>query len=120
MPTLHAALAFAERHRVAVRVTEDLHFDVTRRFEVALEVDATITECGQSAIGAGLRGALELGELAHDLHADAATARGGFDQQRQTDAFGFCLQGQRCPSDRPAAHCPEAETRPRCARPGEP
>ena len=70
MPPLHAALPFAESHSVPVRVAEHLHFDVTRAFEVTLEVDTTISEGGKTAIGTGLRSALELAELAHDLHAD--------------------------------------------------
>src|SRR5207247_7659874 len=87
MPALHAALTLTERDRVSVRVAEHLHLDVTRAFEVTLEVDATITERGESAISAGLGGALEVATVAHDLHADAAATRCGLDQHRQANAL---------------------------------
>src|SRR5450432_3749144 len=75
-----------------MRVAEHLHLDVPRLLHVALEVDAPVTESLCAAVGAGLGGAIELGKLTHDLHADAAAAGCSFDQQRQADALCFRVQ----------------------------
>src|SRR5436853_235642 len=54
MPTLDAALALAERIRVAVRVGEDLHLDVPRLRDVALEIDPRVGEARLAAVRAAL------------------------------------------------------------------
>ena len=46
MAALDRALPLAEVHDIAVRIAEDLHLDVPRLGEVALEEDSGITEGG--------------------------------------------------------------------------
>ena len=85
MSALHAALALAERKRVAVRVAEHLHLDVARLVDVALEIDARVGEGRLAAVRAALERALDALPRQHDLHADATTAADGLDDDRIAD-----------------------------------
>ena len=71
-----------------MRVPEDLHLDVPRRREVALEVDRVAAEGGAGAVGAGAEGLLQLGLGAGHGHADAAATAGRLHQHREADALG--------------------------------
>ncbi|KZE94510.1 hypothetical protein AVP42_00993 [Agromyces sp. NDB4Y10] len=82
---LERALALAEVDDVAVRVGEDLHLDVARGVDEALEQQGVVAERGaRDAAGRG-QGVLELGLVAGDLHALAAAARGRLDEQWEPD-----------------------------------
>ena len=71
---LHRAFALEQVHAAAMRVAEDLHLDVARPLEEALEHEAAVAEC---AFGLAARAADRLVErrgFAHDAHALAAAA----------------------------------------------
>ena len=44
MPTLNGAVTLKQMYRVALRVSEELHFDVSRAFEKALDEDGAIAK----------------------------------------------------------------------------
>ncbi len=115
MSPLHAALALAEGKRLAVGVAEDLHLDVPRLRDVALEVDARVREARLAAIGARFEGALDAGLVLHDLHADAAAAadrlhdHGVADAGRDLLRVGDALDGvdrDRLVGSRAPGSCP--------------
>src|SRR5689334_4892624 len=85
MPALHAALALAEREGLPMGIAEDLHLDVTRLRDVPLEVHARVREARLAAIGARRERTLDARLFLHDLHADAAAARDGLDDDRIAD-----------------------------------
>ena len=86
MAALDAALALAELHDRAARVAGDLHLDVARARQPALDVELAAAERrGRLARAARER----LGELVrrvHRSHAAAAAARDRLDHQRRTGA----------------------------------
>src|SRR3981189_1742528 len=74
---------------VAVSIGEDLHLDVARTRQVALEIDGVVAEIGLRLV---LRHRQELAQIAlvvRDLHAAAAAAAGRLDQHGVADALGF-------------------------------
>src|SRR5262245_29474464 len=89
MTPLHAALAIAERDDRARGVAKDLHLDVTRAVEVALDVHASISECRFSTIGTNAHRSLELRLAADDLHTDTAPTPGRFHERGVPDALDF-------------------------------
>ena len=92
MPALDRAVTLSEEEHVAVRVRHDLRFDVVGAVHVAFEEDLGPPEVGlRLALGA-LQGFLEMVGVAHDVHALAAPAEGGLDQQREPDASGLLLR----------------------------
>ena len=50
MPALHRALALEQMHDVAVSVGEDLHFDVARAIDQALDVQRAVAERRQGFV----------------------------------------------------------------------
>ncbi len=77
---LHGALALAERDDAAVRVSENLNFDVAGFFQVFFEIQARIAEgvhgFGRSVAPSGRK----FGIVGHETHPFSATARDGFEQ----------------------------------------
>ena len=92
MAALHRAITGVQVDGVAVCVGEDLHLDMARFGQVALEQHAVIAEGGLGlAAGAGeLRG--EFLGAQHGAHALAAAAGAGLDEQREADACGLVRQ----------------------------
>ena len=80
---LQRALALAEVDDGAVRVGEHLHLDVARALDEPLEQQRVVAERGGRDAARGRERLGQLGRRAHDLHALAAAARGGLDQQRE-------------------------------------
>ena len=85
VPALNRAVALAEGDDLAVPVGEQLDLDVARPLDVALVVDGVVAERGFRLAAGGLRRLLELGRLANDAHAAAASAGGCLDDQRVAD-----------------------------------
>ena len=130
---LDRALPLAQRQRGAVGVGQDLHLDVARLLQVALEVDRVVAEGGQGRAPAGFERRRQVLLLLNDPHPDAAAARGRLEQDRVAETRGrglrrrLVLQAGRARHDRhpcrlhaPAgldlvAHGPHA----RSARPDE-
>ena len=75
MAALHRAVALAEREHAPVRVGEQLHLDVARPLEVALEVDAVVAERGRRLALGRFERLGELAARADDAHAAPAAAR---------------------------------------------
>ena len=88
MTPLDRALALAEVHDVAVCVAEDLHLDVTRLGEIALEEDCGVPEGRLSLAARGLKGLSEVLGTLDDAHALASAAGRRLDQQRVADLGG--------------------------------
>ena len=73
MASLARAVALAEPERVAVRVGQDLHLDVSRPCQVALHVALVATEVGERLTLGRLEGLGSLVGRVYDLHASATT-----------------------------------------------
>ncbi len=71
---LYRAIALAEGEHGAVRIREQLDLDVSRTFQVALEVDAVVSERGGCLAACCLDRLVELGRRTDDAHAAAAAA----------------------------------------------
>src|SRR5207248_9287819 len=85
MAPLYRAVAFPQVDDVAVRVGEDLHFDVARILEVAPDVHGRVGEVGLTFTLGRLEGALALVGRAHDLETLAAPACCGLDRERPAE-----------------------------------
>ena len=83
--TLDRALALEAMHDVAPLVAQDLHFDVARPRQPALEEDRVVAEGARGLAPRRLDRRLEVVRRFHHPHALAAAARGGLDQQRIAD-----------------------------------
>jgi hypothetical protein len=82
---LHRAVALVQMHHLAVRVGEDLHFDVARSIDHALEEDRPVAERGLRLAAASLE---RLGHLAGCVdapHAAPAATRRSFEHHRVTE-----------------------------------
>ena len=84
MSSLRRAITGADPHDVAVLIADDLHLDVARPCEIALEVDLVAAEEGLGLALGAVHRLLHLLLGANNLHATAATAVGGLDGQRVT------------------------------------
>src|SRR5215813_996422 len=85
MATLDRALALAEVDDVTARVGQDLHFDVARLVDGALEIDRCIAE---GAAGLATRHPERSHQVllaAHETHALTAASHGGLDHDRIAD-----------------------------------
>ena len=78
----------------ALAVAEDLDLDVAGPFEVALEIDLAATKERRRLVLRDRQHPGELVAVAGDLHAAAAAAGGGLDQDRIADGRG-CSLGRR-------------------------
>src|SRR5262249_51546874 len=88
MATLQGAIALAQVNRLTLAVTKDLDFDVTRSLEIFLNVDGIVTEGGLGFGACRRQSEGKLACIARDLHAAAATAGCGLDQNRVPDIAG--------------------------------
>ena len=86
--SLHRAVALEQVHDVAFLVAEDLHLDVTRTLDEALDEHGAVTERGLGLGGRPEERVLELVGAANHSHAATTTALGGLDHQREADFFG--------------------------------
>ena len=85
---LDRALALDERQHGAVMIAEQLHFDVARRHDAALEIDRAVAECRLRLGSRGAKRARQIGGRRDHAHALAAAAGHRFQHQRIADALG--------------------------------
>ena len=88
MPSLHRAVALAERDDAAVRVGEELHLDVPWTLEVALAVERPV---GERALGLAFRRRqrfVELRRRADDTHSPPAPSGSRLNEEREPDLLG--------------------------------
>ncbi len=81
MAALHRAIAFEQRHGVAVLVGEHLDLDVSSTFDEALDEDGAVTERRCGLAFARSDGLVERGVITHDPHAPPAAARRCLDKR---------------------------------------
>ena len=97
---LHRAVALEQVHEIAVRVAEDLHFDVPRLAHQLLEIDLVVAE---ARLGFAARDGQQLRQLRiafDDAHAAATAAPARLEHHRVADLCRLLLATSRC---RPAA-----------------
>ena len=85
MPALNGAFAFDERHDGAVMISEQLHFDMTRPRQLALEIHGWVAERGGRLRSCRADGARKVGRVDDGPHAFAAAAGHRLHQQRIAD-----------------------------------
>src|SRR4029077_6003061 len=91
MRALQRAVALAEMDDIAPSVAEELHLDMARPVEIALEIDGVVAERG---LRLGLRERQHMAQLvgvARQLHAAPAAAGRGLQQYRVADRAGGAL-----------------------------
>ena len=100
--SLDRAVPLAEVDHVPVPVREHLDLDVARILDEPLDVDGRVGEVLLPLPRRGVERTLGFAGLADDLHALAAAARGGLDDERVPDLVaerdhrrGDCRQGRR-------------------------
>ena len=86
--SLHRTVALVQMKHAAVRVTENLHFDVLGPRDVFLEENGGIAEGAPGFIAGFVEERGEIAFLAHHAHAASAAAEGRFDDERETDFLG--------------------------------
>src|ERR1700737_3031259 len=91
MRALQRAVALPQMNDPALAVPDDLDLDVARPLEVALEIDVAASEERRRLVLCDRQHASELVAIARDLHAAAAAAGRGFDQDRVADGPGSGL-----------------------------
>ncbi len=74
-----------EVNHVAVRVTHDLEFDVTRSREIFLDVHVTVPERRERFRSRQLKGARKILGIGRDAHSLSAAAGGGLDDDGESD-----------------------------------
>ena len=84
MAPLHRALALPQMTDLAVRVADDLHFDVTRVGNEPLDIHGVDGKRGLRLGAAAGIGFIELRGLMYGAHATPATPRDGLDHDRGT------------------------------------
>ncbi len=82
---LHAAVAQAQHPAVAVRVAQQLRFDVAQRRHVLLEVDVAVAECARASTVTRWNSLVEIVRRIDHLDALAAAAVHRLDQHRIAD-----------------------------------
>ena len=85
--TLDRAVALAQGHDVALRVTQQLDLDVPRVFDIAFQVHRTVAEGGRRLAGGSGEGLGKITRRCHAAHAASATARRRLDHQRKANAL---------------------------------
>ena len=88
MAPLDRTLALAKVHRVTVRVEEDLDLDVAWLIEVALDVQAPVSESAHGLARRCPEGYVHLGGLPDNADPFPAAASGGLDHHGVSDLFG--------------------------------
>ena len=86
MAALDRAVALEEVDHLPVPIGEDLHLDVARALEVALDQHPVVAEGGLRLAPRHLQGLREAGRVLDDAHALAAAARRSLDQHGIADA----------------------------------
>ena len=89
---LHRAVALEQMHDVAVRVGEDLHLDVARPCQIALDQHAVVAERRGGFLLRRGEGGGKFAGRCDDAHAAAAAAGDRLDQHGKADAR--CLVGE--------------------------
>ena len=92
---LDGALALEQVDHVAVGVAEDLHLDVARVRDVALQEHGAVAERGGRLAARGTDRAGELRGVADQPHAAPAAAERRLDQQREADLRGRVMLAVR-------------------------
>src|SRR6266446_5235197 len=92
MRALQRAVALAEMNDAALPVSEDLDLDVSRPLEVAFEIDLAASKESGRLAARDRQHPGELGGVAGDLHAAAATPCGSLDKHRVADRVGRALR----------------------------
>jgi hypothetical protein len=87
MPPLNRAFAFDKRDHGAVLVAEQLHFNVARADQPALEIDRGVAERSTRFRSRGANRTRQIGGARHRPHALAAAAGDRFDQQGIAEAL---------------------------------
>ena len=85
MPPLHGAIALIQVHQIAVLIPQNLHFDVARAADVALQEYGAVSERGRRFLARFFQLACEFGLIVHHAHAPAAAAESRLHDQRKTD-----------------------------------
>ena len=93
---LHGAVALEQVHSVADGVREELHLDMARSLEEALDEDGAVTERGLSLTDRAFERGFEFRLFTDDAHAAPATAHGGLDDD--------CIEEKRVVSHRKRAY----------------
>jgi hypothetical protein len=79
MPALDGAIALKQVYDIALRVSNNLNFNVTGPFEETLNENGSVTERRLGLRNCTLKCVHKLGLFAHDTHATASTAHSGLD-----------------------------------------
>src|SRR5262249_22658651 len=85
---LDRAFAIKQVYDIAVGVAQDLHFDVARAFDIALDIKPAVAEVARAFAAGATDLVLKRRSFAHDAHALAAAAGGWLDEQRKADRPG--------------------------------
>ena len=75
MAALHGAIALEQVNQVAVRIAEDLEFDMAGVFDIALDQQRAVAECALGFTPRGIKCLREFGRLPYDPHPASAAAR---------------------------------------------
>ena len=94
VPPLDRALPLSQGDGRAVIVGKDLHLDVARMLEIALQVDVRAAEGALRRSSAGFERRGEIIGPLGDPHADAAAAGGRLDHHRVADPFRLGDRGR--------------------------
>ena len=118
---LERAVTLPERDDVSLRVREQLHLDVPRRHDLALEIHRAVAERGQRLARPGHERGRQVRLASHAPHAATAAAGGRLHQEREPDRPGGGRGSPRPgPGDRrvPAPASPEPTAPRRVPRAG--
>src|SRR4051812_18178042 len=85
VPTLNRAVALADRDDGTGRVAEQLHLDVARAFEIALEINGPIAKRRGRLPRSGHDCSVQIGRIVDAAHAPAASAGRRFHEDRVAD-----------------------------------
>src|ERR1041385_6605710 len=88
MSTLNRTFALAQINAIAMLVGHHLNLDVTRMFDVSLDVDIAILERRRGFSRRGLQRVAQFVFGIDDAHAATATAARGFDDYRKSNLAG--------------------------------
>src|SRR5262249_44614755 len=79
VPPLQRALTLAQAQNAAISVRDDLKPDMTRTLDVPFEIDARVTESGESFGPSRRKLSTQARGFTHNLHAAPAATRGRLD-----------------------------------------
>src|ERR1700684_2334466 len=96
MAARHGAIALVEMQQLAVFVSENLDFEVTRTGKIFFEEDGAVPKSGAGFALGFLEQTVELGVVVNYAHAAAASAHGGLYDYGKTNLRGSFMR--RCGS----------------------